>query len=69
MQKRIGHLYGMRLRGFAPLCQPKEGFIRRVDDTTGKYHDMLVYERRLTDHELEAYELDYIGPIYPANNV
>lgn len=50
--------YGMRLRGFAPMCQPKEGFVRREDDLTGKYYDILVYDRELTDKEVRNYELD-----------
>lgn len=54
-------LYGMRLRGFSPGCQPKEGFVERQDDVTGKYHDILVYDRELTEDELKNYELDFIG--------
>ena len=54
-------LYGMRLRGFSPGCQPKEGFAERQDDVTGKYHDILVYNRELTDKELNDFELDFIG--------
>ena len=54
------HKYGMRLRGFAPMCQPKDGFIERQDDPTGKYYDILVYNRILTGKELVDYELDYI---------
>lgn len=53
--------YGMRLRGYAPLCQPKEGLLRREDDTTGKYHDILVYNRRLTQDEIRNYELADLG--------
>lgn len=53
------HYYGMRLRGCAPMCQPK-GFAR-LDDTTGRYHDILAYTRKLTDNELYDYELDYLG--------
>lgn len=53
--------YGMRLRGFAPMCQPKEGFVKRLDDTKRRYHDILVYNRMLTDKELYDYELDYLG--------
>ena len=52
--------YGMRLRGFSPACQPMIGLIRREDDTTGKYHDILVYNRMLTEKELRDYELDYL---------
>lgn len=58
---RSAYRYGMRLRGFSPGCQPKEGFIERQDDTTGKYHDILVYDRPLSDKELADYELDYLG--------
>ena len=50
--------YGMRLRGFSPMCQPMNGLLRREDDTTGKYHDILVYSRELTEKELRDYELD-----------
>jgi hypothetical protein len=54
--------YGMRLRGFAPMCQPKEGFVRREDDLTGKYYDILVYDRELTGKEVRNYELDALEP-------
>ena len=50
--------YGMRLRGFSPGCQPKDGFIRREDDNMGDYYDILVYNRPLTEKELSSYELD-----------
>ena len=55
------YIYGMRLRGFAPLCQPKEGFVERRDSPVSKYHDILVYDRELTLGELLAYELDFVG--------
>lgn len=48
--------YGMRLRGFSPGCQPMNGFLRREDST--KHHDVLVYERQLTEQEIADYELD-----------
>lgn len=51
--------YGMRLRGFSPMCQP-HGVIRREDDTTGKYYDIIVYDRKLTEKEINDYELDEI---------
>ena len=50
--------YGMRLRGFSPGCQPMNGFLRREDDTTGKYHDILVYDRQLNELGVYAYSLD-----------
>ena len=50
--------YGMRLRGFSPGCQPKKGFVAREDDPSGRYYDILAYDRPLTKDELEDYELD-----------
>ena len=50
--------YGMRLRGFSIGCQPMNGFHRRDDDTTGKYHDIIVYDRQLSEQEIRDYELD-----------
>lgn len=55
--------YGMRLRGFAPLCQPKEGLVYREDDPTGKYWDILVYSRKLSEQELKDYELEFTEEI------
>lgn len=53
--------YGMRLRGFSPMCQPMRGFIERLDDQTGRYYDILVYDRKLTERELSSYELDELA--------
>lgn len=50
------YAYGMRLRGFSPGCQPKHGFVTRLD--SNKYHDILLYDRQLTEQELRDYELD-----------
>ena len=55
------YIYGMRLRGFSIGCQPKRAFYERRDDTTGRYHDIIVYSEPLTDKELDDYELDFIG--------
>lgn len=54
------YTYGMRLRGFSPGCQPKGGLVERRDDPSGKYWDLLVYSRELTDEEVKSYELDRI---------
>ena len=51
--------YGMRLRGCGPGCQPK-GFLWREDDDSGKYWDILVYNRELTEKEMFSYDLDFI---------
>lgn len=56
-------VYGMRLRGYSPGCQPKEGLVTRIDDRARKYHDKLVYNRRLTEKEELEYELDYLGEL------
>ena len=49
--------YGMRLRGYSPGAQPK-GVLRREDDTTGRYHDIIVYDRQLSVDEIRDYELE-----------
>lgn len=53
-------IYGMRLRGFSPGCQPMKGLKERRDDPDGRYYDLLAYERPLTDEEIRNYELDFI---------
>lgn len=52
--------YGMRLRGFSPGAQPMKGLLDRADDPAGKYWDILVYDRELTEKEVRDYELDRI---------
>jgi len=53
--------YGMRLRPFDFGCQPKEGFIKVSVDSKNRYHNILFYDRELTELELRSYELDYLG--------
>lgn len=55
--------YGMRFRGFSPMCQPMDGLIERQDDKFGMCHDILVYDRILSAKELEDYELDFIQEV------
>ena len=57
------YFYGMRLRGFSPGCQPKDGLIERLHDATGRYWGILVYDRKLTAEEVRNYELDFIPVI------
>lgn len=59
--KKQAYLYGMRLRGFSPGCQPMEGLVERRADPTEMYHDLLVYDHKLTPGECEYYDLDYLG--------
>lgn len=56
--------YGMRLRGYAPMCQPMKGLVRVEDGCVvndRNYHNILFYVRKLSDKELRDYELDYLG--------
>lgn len=52
--------YGMRLRGASPGAQPRAGLLGIEEDPRGKYHNILVYSRRLTVEELKQYELEYL---------
>lgn len=58
--KPVIYTYGMRLRGFSPGCQPMNGLIERRDDPKGRHHDLLLYDRELSEKEEQDYELDYI---------
>lgn len=55
------YLYGMRLRGFSPGCQPTNGFIDCREDIMGEYYNVLAYNRMLTRQEMRDYDLDFIG--------
>ncbi len=57
MDSKTYFRYGMRLRGYSPGCQPK-GVVLREDDTSGKYYDIIIYDRKLTEKEVTDYELD-----------
>ena len=56
------YLYGMRLRPAGPGCQPMNGLLR-IAPGGGQYHELLIYDRPLTDEELRDYELDYINEV------
>ena len=62
-ETQLLRMYGMRLRGFSPGCQPMKGLVRREDDHAGNYWDILFYNRELSETELKEYELDYLGEI------
>lgn len=55
------YIYGMKLRGFSPGCQPSEGFVERREDTNGRYWDLLVYNRLLSFKEERNYDLNFVG--------
>lgn len=58
---KVTYTYGMRLRGFSIGCQPMKGLLYNAEDPTGRYHDLLIYDRKLDEREMSDYELDYIG--------
>lgn len=60
MRKYKLYKYGMRLRGLSPMCQPTSG-LAVAEDGDSKYYNYLYYERKLTNKEVEDYELDFIG--------
>ena len=62
----FGYLYGMRLRGFSPGCQPMDG-LDAVMKGNKKYYNILIYNRELTDEEVMDYELDRIPEEGDAN--
>ena len=55
MMDVFDHVYGMRNRGFSIGCQPMDGLLVRQDDPSGKYYDLLVYERKLSSDECIMY--------------
>lgn len=55
------HVYGMRLRGFSPGAQPKEGWLDAEIDPLDEYWNILVYSRKLTEKEVREFDLDYLG--------
>lgn len=64
MEKITEYYYGMRLRGASPGAQPKRG-MRRICDKSqfedgALYHDVIAYNRPLTDEECKQYDLDFI---------
>ena len=53
--------YGMRLRGFSVGCQPMHGLVDHMDDPSGRFWNILVYNRELTEREIKDYELEAIN--------
>lgn len=62
------YVYGMRLRGFSPGCQPMDGLDAVMEmEGNKKYYNILIYNRELTDEEVRDYELDRIPEEGDAN--
>ena len=51
--------YGMRLRPVGMGCQPK-GLVW-YDESDDRYWNVLYYNRKLSQDEVNNYELDYLG--------
>ena len=51
----MSYYYGMRLRGYAPGCQPMDGLVKRIDDKTNVFYDILEYDRELAEDEADLY--------------
>ena len=67
------YIYGMKARPFSIGCQPMEGLMSSnvlkllkidLDEVSMKYHDILLYDRKLTDKELYDYELEFIRTLW-----
>lgn len=57
----MNYKYGMRSRPFSIGCQPKEGLVEVLEsDETRRYHNVLIYDRRLSDEELYKFELEVL---------
>ena len=62
----IQYIYGMKYRGFAPMCQPMDGLIMWSDspedwvDDPQRYYCVLFYNHRLSDKEVSDYELEFV---------
>ena len=61
MMEKILYTYGMRLRGYSIGCQPIDGFVAADDDVLQEYHNILYYDRKLSDEDCKNYDLDYLG--------
>ena len=61
MAESTKFVYGMRLRGFSPGCQPMDGWMDTEIDPLDDYWNILIYNRKLTDQERNEYDLDYLG--------
>ena len=55
------YIYGMKLRGYAPGCQPMKWLRDWIDAAeTSKYHSFFLFYRKLTKDERNDYDLDLL---------
>lgn len=64
------YIYGMKARPYSIGCQPMEGLVTHkiyevkeilTAEERNKFHDILLYDRRLSDKEQYDYELQCLG--------
>ena len=57
--------YGMKKCQYGYGNQPTTGFyiVDQNSDFFGKYHDIIVYQRKLTDDEVRVFDLDFLGEV------
>ena len=59
------YVYGMRLRPFSIGCQPKQGLVyvdpKESYQNKRRYWSILVYDRPLTEAEMDIYGLDFLN--------
>lgn len=53
--------YGMKLRGYSVACQPLHRLTGVKEDNTGRYYNILTYDRQLELREMRLYGLVFIG--------
>lgn len=63
------YFYGMRSRGFSIGTQPKEGLIGKVDASLEGFHDIIAYDRPLTEEEEKRYTLIPLYAYEYSNNL
>lgn len=70
MQPERFYAYGMRLRPYGMGCQPKGAILYYDGETIDpaeksgiyeKYWSIILYAEPLTDEQIAAYELDFLG--------
>lgn len=61
-RKETRYVYGMRQRGYSPGAQPDtKNIIGTKPDPDGNYYDILIYDKALTQKQIEDYALDFLG--------
>lgn len=56
-------VYGMKLRGFSPGCQPMAGLVKYAPDPTGRFYDLLFYTYLLSADDMAQYDLVFLREV------